>query len=178
MDCSPPGTTVHGILQAKILDWVAMPSSRRSSQPRDRTRSPALQVDSLPSEPPGKPKNTGVGSLSFLQEIFLTQESNWGLLHCSWILYQLSYQGRPIRMVPVSIWRESEIKLFCQLFFCFSYTSQHVGSYFPDQGLNPCPLQWKCKVLTTGPPGKFPVNAHRWGLFPWPSYPWAEAGSH
>ena len=43
--------------------------------------SPALQVDSLPAEPPGKPKNTGVVSLSFLQGIALTQESNWGLLH-------------------------------------------------------------------------------------------------
>ena len=55
MDCSPPGSSVHGILQARILEWVAMPSSRRSSQPRDRTRVSSLQVDSLPSEPPGKP---------------------------------------------------------------------------------------------------------------------------
>ena len=31
MDCSPPGSSVHGILQARILEWVAMPSSRRSS---------------------------------------------------------------------------------------------------------------------------------------------------
>ena len=37
MDCSPQGSSVHGILQARILEWVAMPSSRRSSQPRDRT---------------------------------------------------------------------------------------------------------------------------------------------
>ena len=43
----------------------------------------------------GKPKNTGLGSLSFLQWIFPTQESNWGLLHCKQILYQLSYQGSP-----------------------------------------------------------------------------------
>ena len=57
--------------------------------------SPALQADSLPTEPPGKPKNTGVGSLSLLQQIFQTQESNWGLLHCRWILYQLSYQESP-----------------------------------------------------------------------------------
>ena len=42
--------------------------------------SPTLQVNSLPAEPPGKPKNTGVGSLSLLQGSFLTQESNWGLL--------------------------------------------------------------------------------------------------
>ena len=52
----------------------------------------ALLVDSLPAEPQGKPKNTGVGSISLLQ-IFPTQESNQGLLHCRWILYQLSYQG-------------------------------------------------------------------------------------
>ena len=58
-------------------------------------RSATLQVDSLPSEPPGKPKNTEVGSLSLLQGIFQNQESNWGLLHCRWILYQLSYQGSP-----------------------------------------------------------------------------------
>ena len=37
----------------------------------------------------------GVGSLSLHQGIFLTQESNWGLLHCRWILYHLSYQGSP-----------------------------------------------------------------------------------
>ena len=35
VDCSPPGSSVHGILQARILQWVAMPSSRESSQPRD-----------------------------------------------------------------------------------------------------------------------------------------------
>ena len=38
MDCSPPGSSIHGILQARILEWVAMPSSKGSSQPRDRTQ--------------------------------------------------------------------------------------------------------------------------------------------
>ena len=37
MDCSPPGSSVHGILQARILEWVAVPSSSGSSQHRDRT---------------------------------------------------------------------------------------------------------------------------------------------
>ena len=82
---------VHGILQARILEWVAVAFSRRSSQPR----SPALQVDSLPAKPSGKPKNTGVGSLNLLQQIFPTQESNQSLLHCRLILYQLSYQEIP-----------------------------------------------------------------------------------
>ena len=87
-----------GILQATILGQVAMPSSRGSSQLRDTTQV-SLQVDSLPSEPPGKPKNIGVGSLSLLQEIFPTHELNQGLLHCRPILYQLNYQGNPC--VPV-----------------------------------------------------------------------------
>ena len=57
--------------------------------------SPALQVDSLSAQPQGKPKNNGVGSLSFLQWIFPTQELNRGLLHYRQILIQLSYQGSP-----------------------------------------------------------------------------------
>ena len=55
-------------------------------------RSPALQPDSLPAEPQEKPKNTGVVSLSLLQQIFPTQGSNPGLPHCSQILYQLSHK--------------------------------------------------------------------------------------
>ena len=51
-----------------------------------------MEAASLPVEPQGKPKNTGVGRLSLLQRIFLTQELNWGLLHCRQILYQLSHQ--------------------------------------------------------------------------------------
>ena len=47
----------------------------------------------LLSEPPEEPKNTGVGGLSLLQQIFPVQESNRGLRHCRQILYQLSYQG-------------------------------------------------------------------------------------
>ena len=65
-------------------------------------RSPILQVDSLPYESPGKPENTGVGSLSLLQGIFPTQELNWGLLHCRWILYQLSFQGSQQDIDPAS----------------------------------------------------------------------------
>ena len=75
-----PWTTVHQappsmrILQARKLECVAVPSSRDIHNPGIKPRSPALQADSLPSEPPGKPKNTGVGSLTLLQGIFPTQE--------------------------------------------------------------------------------------------------------
>ena len=50
MDCSLPGSSVSGILQAKILEWVAIPFSKGSSKPR----SPTLQIYSLLSESPGK----------------------------------------------------------------------------------------------------------------------------
>ena len=72
--CDPMDYTVHGILQTRILEWVAFPFSRGSSNPGIEPGSPTLQVDSLPAEPQGKPKNTGVGSLSLHQSIFLTQE--------------------------------------------------------------------------------------------------------
>ena len=57
MDCSPPGSSVHGILPARILEWVAMPSSRGSSQPRDPTRiscSSCIAGEFFTAEPPGK----------------------------------------------------------------------------------------------------------------------------
>ena len=131
MDCGLPGISVHGILQARTLEWVAISFSNAwkwkvkvkslsrtrlletpwtaayqapqlpcpplgdLSYPGIEPRSSTVQADSLLSEPPGKPKNTGVGSRSFLRGIFPTQESNQGLLHCRQIIYQLSYQGSP-----------------------------------------------------------------------------------
>ena len=89
MDC-----IVHGLLQARIMEWVTFPFSGDLPNPGIEPRSSSLQADSLLAEP-GKPKNVGVASLSLLQGIFPTQESNQGLLHCRWVLYQMSYQGRP-----------------------------------------------------------------------------------
>ena len=59
MVCSLPGSSVHGILQARILEWVAMPSSRGSPDPGIETVSvyaSFIAGDSLPNEPPGKPR--------------------------------------------------------------------------------------------------------------------------
>ena len=55
MDCSLPCSSVHGILQARILEWVAVPTSRGCADPRIEPSSPALQVDSLFIGPPWKP---------------------------------------------------------------------------------------------------------------------------
>ena len=63
--CNPMEYRVHGILQARKLEWVAFPFSRGLPSPGIEPRSPALQADSLPAESQGKPKNTVVSSLSF-----------------------------------------------------------------------------------------------------------------
>ena len=97
------------------MEWVAIPFSGGSSQTRIEPKSPELQADPLPSEPPGKPKNTGVGSLSLLQGIFPSRESNQGLLHCKRILYQLSCQGSHI--LTNILWPPA----------CYMYTTERCG---------------------------------------------------
>ena len=86
-----------GILQARILEWVAMPSSKGSAQSRNQTQVSCIYCLSHQREP----KNTGAGSLSLLQGTFLTQELNWGLLHFRQILYKLSSQGSPRNSIAV-----------------------------------------------------------------------------
>ena len=108
-----PWTITHqaslsmGILQARILEWVATPSIRGSFQPQGLNPGIWHCRWSLyhlsPRWAQGKPKNTGVSSLSLLQGIFSTQELNWGLLHCRQILYQLSYEGSPLKMNTICI---------------------------------------------------------------------------
>ena len=66
VDSSLPGSSVHGICQARILEWVAIPFCRESSRTRTEPVSPTLQVGSLPSEPPGKP-------LYFLVKFYLNK---------------------------------------------------------------------------------------------------------
>ena len=117
--CDPMDYT--GILQARILEWV-FPFSRDLPTSGIKPRSPALQVDSLSAEPHGKPKNTGVGSLSLFQRIFPSKESNQGLLHCRQILYQLSYEGSPcfliiiLNLPEICVYFLHQIS-WCQLFF-------------------------------------------------------------
>ena len=54
MDCGPPGSSVHGILQARILEWIAISFSRGSSQPRDRTHTSCITGGFFTAEPSGK----------------------------------------------------------------------------------------------------------------------------
>ena len=56
MDHNLPGSPVHGIFQAGVLEWVPFPSPGDFPDPAIEPGSPTLQADALPSEPPGKPK--------------------------------------------------------------------------------------------------------------------------
>ena len=91
--CSIPGSLVHRDSPGKntgVGCHLDLPN------PGIESKSPASRADSLPPEPSGKPKNTGMSGLSLLQGNFPTQEWNRGLLYCRWILYQLSYAGSSI----------------------------------------------------------------------------------
>ena len=67
MDCSPPGPTVHGIFPARILEWVAMPSSRGSFWPRDQTQVSCIAGRFFTTEPPGNPHN--MSSVQFSRSV-------------------------------------------------------------------------------------------------------------
>ena len=110
--------------------------------PGIKTRSSTLKADSLPSEPPKKPKNTGEGSLSLLQQIFPTQESNQGLLHCTWILYQLSYQGSPYIHIHTHTYTHTPPYIFQGLFPFAAAAAKSLQS---------CPTL--CDPIDGSPPG-------------------------
>ena len=76
LNCSPPGSSVHGILQARILEWVAMPSSRGSSWLRDQTHISCTAGGFFTAEQPRKP-NSDNTSLYYFRNILNTLESNW-----------------------------------------------------------------------------------------------------
>ena len=103
-----------GFSRHEYWSGLPCPSPGDLPNPGFKPRSPALQMDSLLSEPLGKPKNTGEGSLSLLQGIFPTQELNWGLLHYRWILYQLSYQGSP-SSPPRSPYSMKPVSEYCHI---------------------------------------------------------------
>ena len=104
-------------------------------------RSPALQADSLSAKPPEKPQNTGVGSLSLLQQTFPTQESNRGFLHCRQILYQLSYQGSPLNVknnlnISLLILDSMEFMLCLLLLYLCNEIERTLTEYFSKTKTN------------------------------------------
>ena len=93
----PPWTLCKSTEFSRPGYWsgYTFPSPGDLPNPGIESRFPTLWVDSLSAEPPGKPNNTGVGSLSLLQQIFPTQKLNQGALHCRWILYHWNHYGKP-----------------------------------------------------------------------------------
>ena len=84
-----------GFSRQEYWSGLPFPSPGDLPNPGIESRPPTLQVDSLPAEPKGKPKNTGMGNIFLLWRIFLTQRSNPGLPYCRQIVYQLSQKGSP-----------------------------------------------------------------------------------
>ena len=116
--CDPMDCTMEF---SRLEYWSGLPCPPPGDLPNPRIepRSPTLQTASLAAQPPGKLKNTEVGSLSLLQQIFPTQESNRGLLHCRWIPYQPSYQGSPTKYL-----------LLCQ-FLAYTQGSFRITKLYP-----------------------------------------------
>ena len=70
MDCSPPGSSVHGILQARIMEWVVIPFSKGSSGPRNQAQTFCNAVESLSSEPSRKPRYMHTHKHICMQEVY------------------------------------------------------------------------------------------------------------
>ena len=127
MDCSPiyRFLCIWGFSRQEFWSGLSCPPSGDLLNPGIKPRYPTLQANSLLSEPPGKPKNTGVGSL-FLLHGELPYGLNQGLLNCRWILYQLSYLGSPY-------------SLFSSVQFSRSVLSDSLRPHESQHARPPCP---------------------------------------
>ena len=121
MDCSLPGSSIHGILQARILEWVVMPSSRGSSQPRDQTCVSCLlhwQAGYLPLVPPGRPTHTHTHTHTHTQ---------WLTLAKLWYKTDLCFISSFSTIFPPTILCLSNWVLQMSLFF--GHTTWFAGSH-------------------------------------------------
>ena len=135
MDCSLPGSSVHGILQARILEWVAIPFSRGSSQPRDQT-----QVSCI------------VGRFF---TIWVLREDHWPQIPSMFVFV---WESRYFSVFLKIFFNVDHFKSRYWICYniasvvCFGFLAlRHVGSYFPNQGshLHPCIGRWSLNHRTT-----------------------------
>ena len=101
IDCSPPGSSVHGILQARILEWVSIPSSRWSSRPRDWTRVVSLTSPALANR-------------------FFTTNSTWECIILIPLIYVLPYQ---VDLEPLVLRGSLSIYLSISLIYLSPFSS-------------------------------------------------------
>ena len=120
MDCSPPGSSVHGILQARILAWISISFSKNCLLKTHKKMSACVKMKALVTKPCatlcnlmdcGPPGSSVHGILQvrlgchfLLQGIFPTHWSNLGFPHCRKILYPLRHQRSPSTCVTKIIW--------------------------------------------------------------------------
>ena len=95
MDCSPPGSSIHGISQARILKWIAISFSKGSSWSRDWTQVFCIAGRFFTIWATREALLSSLEEISAVLHLYLSFNSNYnpGLLHCRQILYQLSHQG-------------------------------------------------------------------------------------
>ena len=124
MDCSPSNTSVHGDSPGRNTAVGCHALLHGIFQ---------TQVSHIAggffTEPLGKPKNTGEGSLSLLQRIFTTQEANQGSLHCRWILYQLSYQGAIYIYIYISLSYQGAIYIYIYISPFLYWWKSHTATF-------------------------------------------------
>ena len=134
VDCSLPA---HGLLQAKILEWLAIPFSRASFWPRDQIRVSYIAGRFFYHvSHQGSPKSTDMSSHSFFQRLFLSQGSSPDPLHCRQILYHLSHQRSPYIHICVSAWVYVYIYGFPAIYI-YSFPSGTTGKESTCQSKTP-----------------------------------------
>ena len=166
---SPPGFSVHGISQARILEWVAIALSRGSSRPRDSPVSPELAGGFFTTELPGKQCMSVVHSSLLLSSILVHISKGLFLISligslqlcCSfsklywllevlcmskWILFYFLYFVTVERIIKVANRSIGTYQLTFFFFFCRAACEILV----PWAGIKPGPPQWKLRVLTAG----------------------------
>ena len=147
--CDPKdaGSPVHGLLQARIVGWVAIPFSRGASGPGTKTGSPALQVDSLPSEPPG--------SLVLYVSCYLSIKRTQGCQDLRQGMPLTRPQGPvlPSLFLP-SIWHKLSrvsLSLGSCLQFCNLRHQEHMGSFIKIPTPRPVPAPIELEFQTKSP---------------------------
>ena len=112
MDCGPSGSSVHGILQARILEWVARPSSRGSSPPRDRTQVSCLTGGFFTTEPPGRP-------LHIYIYVYIHSYTYIAILYCCTAETNITLQSN---YIPINFFFKNR---FFKFFACYRLENRH-----------------------------------------------------
>ena len=131
MDCSLPGLSVHGIFQARVLEWGAISFSRGSSRPRDQTWVSRIvgRHFTVWATREAPQKILEWVAMPSSRGIFPTQGSNPSLLYCRQILYHLSHPGSPNLHKPLTNWQKSRIGQWQDFCWLYNYSGSQISFY-------------------------------------------------